>query len=252
MSAIEGNSSAAVPDSPTKDGPKRMGKGPAPMTVLVLVAGLLITGVLAFATATVNDRNESRLLQEQVDQAGTVVTGVLPSLLETPLASGAAIAMVTGGQFAPFSRVISPSVGSYGPFGYVALCGEQAGVPVVLGSVGTPSRATSDEGSAQCSFVHEPHVSPGLSVAGIVDQGSRVALWYASPGSASTQGLYAEYLLPPITIYRCPSRPHSRIWISLSTSGRTRRSKTCWKPPPPSCPSVAGMPRRRSRSPTRS
>jgi len=174
-----------------------MRKGPARITVLVLVAGLLITGVLAFATATVNDRNEGRLLQEQVDQAGTVVTGVLPSLLETPLASGAAIAMVTGGQIAPFSRVISPSVGSNGPFGYVALCGEQAGVPVVLGSVGTPGRATSEEGSAQCNFVQKPHIPPGLSVAGIVDQGSRVALWYASPGSAPAQGIYAEYLLPP-------------------------------------------------------
>ncbi len=68
-----------------------MGKGPALITVLVLVAGLLITGVLALVTATVNDRNESRLLQEQVDEAGTVVAELLPSL-ETPLATGAAIA----------------------------------------------------------------------------------------------------------------------------------------------------------------
>ena len=72
--------------------------------------GLVITGVLAWVTSTVNDRNENRLLQEQVAEAGTVVSGVLPSL-ETPLASGEAIAGVTGGRIAPFRQFIGPYVG---------------------------------------------------------------------------------------------------------------------------------------------
>ena len=48
--------------------------------------GFAITAVFAWVTATVNDRNENRLLQEQVNEAGTVVAGVLPTL-EIPMAS---------------------------------------------------------------------------------------------------------------------------------------------------------------------
>lgn len=195
MSAVESGSGDEAPGSPPQRRLKPMGKGPALITVLVLIAGLLITAVLALVTATVNDRNETRLLQEQVDEAGTVLAELLPSL-ETPLATGAAIAGVTGGQITPFNQVISPTVGSNGLFGYVALCGEQAGVPVVLASLGTPSPKTRERGSAQCDLVHEPHIPSGLSVEGLIDQESRVGLWYASPGSVPALGVYAEYLLP--------------------------------------------------------
>ena len=173
----------------------RIGESAATVATIVLIVGFAITGVLAWVTSTVNDRNENRLLQEQVNEAGTVVSGVLPSL-EIPLASGAAIAEVTRGQTTPFSQFIAPYVGKAGPFAYAALCGVENGVPVVLGSVGTPS-GSAGTGATQCDFVSASHTSPTLSVDGVLDGGTRVGLSYLSPGSTPPLGVYAEYLLPP-------------------------------------------------------
>jgi serine phosphatase RsbU (regulator of sigma subunit) len=175
---------------------RRKGGPVATLAILVLVAGFAITAVLAWVTATVNDRNENRLLQVQVNEAGTVVSGVLPTL-ETPLASGAAIAKVTSGRTAPFFQFIAPYVGPAGPFAYVALCGVEGGAPAVLGSVGTPSGEAKSEGAAQCQFVSESHTSSTLSVGKTLDAGTRVGLSYASPGATPPLGVYAEYLLPP-------------------------------------------------------
>ncbi|MGD0394263.1 MAG: PP2C family protein-serine/threonine phosphatase [Acidimicrobiales bacterium] len=166
------------------------------MAILVLIVGFAITAALAWVTATVNDRNENRLLQVQVNEAGTVVSGVLPTL-ETPLASGAAIAEATGGRTAPFTQFIRPYVGPAGTFAYVALCGMQGGAPAVLASLGTPSAETATAGAAQCDFVSEPHASSTLSVGKMLDAGTRVGLSYAATGSVPGLGVYAEYLLPP-------------------------------------------------------
>ena len=193
-------------------GPSPTRRSAATMAILVLLVGFAITGVLAWVTATVNDRNENRLLQEQVDEAGTVVTGVLPSL-EIPLASGAAIAGVTDGRTKPFSEYMTPYVGRGGPFAYAALCGEEGGAPAVLGSVGTPSGAAKERGAAQCEFVSEPHSSSTLSVGSILDAGSRVGLSYASLGSMPRFGVYAEYLLPP---HRHIALPQSSSFPNLN------------------------------------
>jgi serine phosphatase RsbU (regulator of sigma subunit) len=177
------------------------------MAILVLLAGFAITGVLALVTSTVNDRNENRLLQVQVNEAGTVVSGVLQTI-ETPLSSGAAIAGATDGRITPFSQFMAPYVGGAGPFAYAALCGVEGGAPAVLGSVGTPSGAAREKGATQCDFVSEPHASSTLSVGKILDAGSRVGLSYASPGTVPPLGVYAEYLLPP----------HRRITFPQSSS----------------------------------
>jgi serine phosphatase RsbU (regulator of sigma subunit) len=176
---------------------KKAGRGgpTVALAVLVLLAGFAITGVLALVTSTVNDRNESRLLQVQVDEAGTVVSGLLQNI-GTPLASGAAIAQATGGRTAPFGQFITPFVGSAGPFAFAALCGVEDGVPAVLGSVGTQSRLAGKNGASPCDFVSDPHASPGLSVGKMLDGGSRVGLTYVVPGTAPSLGVYAEYLLP--------------------------------------------------------
>jgi serine phosphatase RsbU (regulator of sigma subunit) len=174
----------------------RKGGPAATLAILVLLAGFAITSVLALVTSTVNDRNENRLLQVQVNEAGTVVSGVLRTI-GTPLGSGAAIADVTGGRTAPFSQFIAPYVGPAGPFAYAALCGVKDGAPAVLGSVGIASEAARREGAAQCDFVSEPHASSTLSVEKILDAGSRVGLSYVSPGSVPALGVYTEYLLPP-------------------------------------------------------
>jgi serine phosphatase RsbU (regulator of sigma subunit) len=169
---------------------------PGAITIVVLVIGLAITGVLASVTATVNSRNENRLLLAQVREAGTALAGFLPDL-ETPIASGAAIAGVTGGQSAPFGKFMSVYVGPDAPFAYVALCGTHDGAPVVLGSVGRPGVDGAGRGQAQCDFVSRTGTEPGFSVSGPVDRESRLAFEYRATGGATPLGVYAEYQLPP-------------------------------------------------------
>jgi serine phosphatase RsbU (regulator of sigma subunit) len=212
MSSVEGESGDERSVSDANEGSRRKGRSAITIAVLVLFVGFAITGVFAWVTATVNDRNENRLLQEQVNEAGTVVAGVLPTL-ETPLASGTAIAGVTGGQVTPFSQYMAPYVGSGGPFAYVALCGVEGGAPAVLGSVGTSSGPATKEGAAQCDFLSEPHASSTLSVGGVLDAGSRVGLTYAGPGTMPLLGVYAEYLLPP---HRHIALPQSSSFPNLN------------------------------------
>ncbi len=163
---------------------------------MVFVLGLAITAALASVTATVNNRNENRLLLAQVREAGTALSAVLPDL-ETPIASGAAIAGVTGAQSAPFDKFMSEYVGAGGPFAYVALCGTSDGAPRLLSSVGSPSADIGTDGAAQCDFLTPKRATSGFSVTGPVDNATRLALEYVAPGSGSPLGVYAEYPLPP-------------------------------------------------------
>ena len=178
---------------------------------MVLVLGLLVTGTLAAVTAIVNNSNENHLLQEQVREAGTVLTGALPDI-ETPLASGAAIAGVTDGQRAPFEHFISTYVGAEGPFVYAALCGTKDGAPVVLSSAGVPSADAAAGGVAQCQFVSGTGTPTGLSVKGIVDDGTRLGYQFVPPGSAFPFGVYAETELPP---HRRAAIPQSSAFSNL-------------------------------------
>ena len=224
MSSVGGESGDEESAGHAKAGSKRRGRSAITIAVLVLFLGFAITGVFAWVTATVNDRNENRLLQEQVNEAGTVVAGVLPTL-EIPMASGAAIAGVTGGQIAPFSQYMAPYVGSGGPFAYVALCGVEGGAPVVLGSVGSPSGEATKKGAAQCDFLSEPHAPSSLSVEGVLAAGSRVGLTYAAPGTMPELGVYAEYLLPPhrhIALPRSSSFPNLNFALYLGREVQER------------------------------
>ncbi len=176
---------------------------PAVITVLVVVAGLAVTAVLALVTATVNDRNESRLLAVQVEQAATALSGSL-QVFETPLASGAAIAGSGSGN-SGFDRFMSNFVGPAGPFAYAAQCGTTNGTPVIVGSVGAPGRSPGTQGSMPCDFLSDPAIKPGLSAGRILDGGTRVGLAYRSPIATEAAGVYAEFQLPPHRMVSIPS-----------------------------------------------
>jgi serine phosphatase RsbU (regulator of sigma subunit) len=168
---------------------------PSAITVVVFVLGLAITAALASVTATVNNRDENRLLLAQVREAGTALAGFLPDL-ETPIASGAAVAGVTGAQSAPFNKFMSHYVGPDGPFAYVSLCGISGGAPVVLSSVGSSSADVAAGGGTQCDFLTKKGAKLGFSVTGPVDNATRLAFEYIA-GSVPPLGVYAEYPLPP-------------------------------------------------------
>jgi hypothetical protein len=168
---------------------------PSRLTVLVLGFGLLITASLAFIAATVNNRNENRLLNVQVHEAGTVLAGAIPTI-EIPLASGAAIAVTTHGQDRQFDQFMINYVGPGHPFAYASLCGLNNGATVLLASVGTPNPSPAGV-SNQCGFLVSPRPTGALSIVGIIAGGSRVGYTYLASEKVPQFGVYAEGLLPP-------------------------------------------------------
>jgi type II secretory pathway pseudopilin PulG len=190
--------------------------------VVVLVLGLAITGVLASVTATVNDRNENRLLAVQVREAGLALGESIQNI-ETPLASATAIAGVNDGQTtSDFNQFMSSYVGKSGPFAYVALCGEKNGIPTLLDSLGTPGPTSEDGGSLPCSFLTKPPNSSALTLKGFVDNGNRLGYSYRSLSGTSPIGVYVETQLPP---HRTTSIGRSSLFPNLDFAFYLGRSQ---------------------------
>jgi serine phosphatase RsbU (regulator of sigma subunit) len=199
------------------------GLRPTLLTVLVMVVGLLITGSLALLAATVNDRNENRLLLVQVHEAGTVLAGAVPTI-ETPLASGAAIASMSNGHVDQFDKFMATYVGTGRPFVYAALCQLSASAPTAISSVGARATTTVDP-SAQCHYLAAQHRGPPLSVM-IVAGGSRLGYSYRTIGTNPQLGIYAEGVLPP---HKHVSLPRGSSFSNLSFAlylGNSQRSST--------------------------
>jgi serine phosphatase RsbU (regulator of sigma subunit) len=159
------------------------------------VLGLLITASLAFVAATVNNRNENRLLNVEVHEAGTVLAGAIPTI-EVPLASGAAIAVTTTGGAAQFDQFMVNYVGPGRPFAYASLCEVDNSAAVQLASVGNPGSGPGGVPD-ECSFLSRSPAAPALSITGLVKGGTRVGYTYLAAGKPSQFGVYAEGLLPP-------------------------------------------------------
>ncbi len=236
VSAIGNGSGGEGSDPSPQGGSKRLGKGPALITVLVLVAGLLITGVLALVTATVNDRNESRLLQEQVDQAGTVVAA--PSV---PRDAPGDRSRDRNGHRRP-DRPVQPGhlpyVGSGGPSPtWPCAVNKAVSGGARLGRNPEPDDQRAGAGSVQLVLNRTPRRASR-------SRGSRSG----EPGRplvcVARQGATARDLcgIPPsphhhISLPRSSSFPNLNFALYL---GEAYSSKTCWKPPPINCRSVAG------------
>lgn len=173
----------------------RRGTGPstpARATWAVVVLGLAITAVLGVLAATVNNRNENRLLNVQVREASTVLASAIP-YIEGPLASGAAIAGATTGDVTKFNQYMATYVGKGQPFSYVELCAASGGSAQGIAAVGHSGSPGSSE--SECRFMSGSHVTP-LVIVGIIDGGTRLGFNYRSPELPARYGVYAESPLP--------------------------------------------------------
>jgi serine phosphatase RsbU (regulator of sigma subunit) len=192
------------------------------LTLVVLVVGLAITAGLALLAATVNDRNESRLLAAEVRQTGTVFATAIPNI-ETPLASAAVIGTATGGDMNKFDSFMSDYVGAGKSFSYAALCSATSGPPVVAATAGQPGPSTSPP-SSHCAFTSDARATPGFSVVGISDHGSRLAYTYVTNG-VPRYGVYAEELLPRHRVVIPQSSSFSGLNYAVYL-GRSKQSRT--------------------------
>ena len=171
-------------------------RGWRPLAVVVVVIGLAATAVLSWITYTVNNHNERRLLKLQVEQTGTVLQVILPSI-QTPLASAAEIAATSGGDPVPFRTYMTAYVGAKGTFASVSLWRIDGHVPVPVTVVGAAPDLQPD--AAAASFFASTLGKSTVNVIGPLGSGSRRRLGYgfAAAGARPKFAVYAESALPP-------------------------------------------------------
>jgi serine phosphatase RsbU (regulator of sigma subunit) len=167
-------------------------------SLVVLLLGLVITGVLSWVCYAVNDRDETRLLALQSKQAGTVLQVVLPTI-QTPLASAAEIASTTAGDATRFHTYMSAYVGAQGPFVSATLWRLDS-APHLVATIGAQAALAGEPGKAETflsGLVRTQGRSPTLSVLGLL-VGAQPRLGYAftSAGESPSYAVYAEAALP--------------------------------------------------------
>jgi hypothetical protein len=170
--------------------PGRTSGWPFWLAVVVLVVGLGVTGVLTWVSSSLYTGNENRLLRLRARDVSSVLTAALPSL-QTPLASAAALADVTGGNFTRFKRFVAPYVGQGPPHPFVSLslwrvADPQRGPVAVLG---VPPKLSTEMARSQRFFSRAPAAS-SLAVIGFLRR-PPLRLGYAS--TAGVRGPFAAY-----------------------------------------------------------
>lgn len=177
----------------------RRDRGLGRLTVVVLVVGLVATGLLAWLTWWINDGNESRLLRLQVQEGVTALGGVLPGI-QTPLASAGELAKATGDP-AEFQQYMARYVGKDRPFVYASLWRVTgAGPPQRLVTVGrVPGRAGGAPSTASGRrFIQQAAASPQLAVSGhLGGRYPRVGYAYPTAGGTPKYVAFAENLASP-------------------------------------------------------
>lgn len=159
--------------------------------LVVLVVGLVVTGLLTWLSAAQYSKNEARLLRLRARDAASVLTESVPAI-QTPLASAAALADATGGSRTKFMQFVAPYVGTgpNGEFVSVSLWRVGAGPRSPVAVVGaTPALARSPL-RAQ-AFLARAARSSTLSVIGLL-QGPTPRLGYGFTG-VGVSGPFAAY-----------------------------------------------------------
>jgi serine phosphatase RsbU (regulator of sigma subunit) len=169
------------------------GRWPFWLPVGVLLAGLMITGVLVWISASTYSRNERRLLNLHVSDAGALFSGAFAAI-QTPLASAAALADATGGDVARFDQFISPyTTGTTPTFWSVSLWRLGAGQTAPLAMVGHPQVLGATPARAQAFFATAAASRSHLGVIGLLNTPPRhLGYAYASPGLTGRYVVYAE------------------------------------------------------------
>jgi serine phosphatase RsbU (regulator of sigma subunit) len=167
------------------------------LSIAVLLVALFVTGALSWLTYELNDHNETRLLKLQTKTARSILEVVIP-VIQTPLASAAAIAATTGGDAQRFTSYVSTYVGDKGPFVSVSLWRRDGPNVEMITHAGVVPLLSESPGRAQ-TFIGSAPKSPTFSVTPPIEQAGNFRLGYAYQGTEqpSSYIVYAESVLPP-------------------------------------------------------
>lgn len=180
--------------------PAREARRPWPFraAIVVLMVGLVVTGVLTAISSSLYSNNEKRLLELRGKELGAVLAEAV-SNLQTPLASAAALAQATNGNPQKFKRFVAPYVGHGRQFASMSMWRVDHGHPRALVAVGAPP-ALSSSSTDIPAFFQRAATSHRVAVMAL-PHAPTPRLGYAFTTAAATGPTgryvaYAESLLP--------------------------------------------------------
>jgi hypothetical protein len=167
---------------------------PGPLSLVVLLIGLVLTGSLTAASVTIHEHNEDRLLTLELRQAGSVVAEAVPSI-QLPLTATAELATVTNGDPSQFRSSITPYVGGKGPFASASLWRLGDAAPSMVAIVGPAPELARIPGAA-ATLLAQARRSPPLAVVNLLHRSQPGIGYAAASGLSSPWVVYAERVLP--------------------------------------------------------
>ena len=145
MPTSDGPSPDALTSTPSGSAEGSVRRRLVPLSVVVLVVGLLLSAGVAWAVAASNERDEQRLLGVQVEQGRAYVASVVQNLT-LRLAATAEVASATGAAPASFDAAASRDVGSHEVFASLSLWRVGSHGRVEVAAVGgTPEAAATGQ-----------------------------------------------------------------------------------------------------------
>ncbi|HXQ60223.1 MAG TPA: PP2C family protein-serine/threonine phosphatase [Acidimicrobiales bacterium] len=179
------------------DNPSQSVPGPRPswLSGAVLLAGLVLTGSLAWVSETIHDHDETRLLNLELHQAASVVAVAIPSI-QLPLSSASSLAAATDGDPQQFRNYMGSFVGGKGPFVSASLWRVENATTTMVALVGSPPELATTPAQLTAAL-SQARRTPTLEVLNLLNRPS-ASIGYAS-ASLLPPGpwvVYAERDLP--------------------------------------------------------
>ncbi|MCU1457658.1 MAG: Two component signal transduction histidine kinase [Actinomycetia bacterium] len=170
---------------------------PRSTTLVVVIIGLVITGAMTFATWSVHDSNEKRLLNQRTREAAAVLTAALPSI-QTPLGSAAVLAEATDGNDAQsFQQLMDPLVRNHQPFVTASIWALVSGHYRPILTAGTTSKMESRGQSMIDAFFQRSTQTATLGVFPLLHgKDPRLGYSYTVVGAPVRYIAYAESAIP--------------------------------------------------------
>jgi serine phosphatase RsbU (regulator of sigma subunit) len=168
--------------------------GPAQATLIVAVAGFVLTTGVTWTAWTLNRHNEHRLLEVQTHQAGAVIAGSILTISD-PLTTALRIAESGGRVAGPVRSYLAGEVGANKPFVFASLWESGAVSPREVTSIGT-SLALAQTPIEAIAFVQSALHARTFIVTGIPSAIPQRIGYAIADTNRPTFVIYAERAIP--------------------------------------------------------
>lgn len=160
----------------------------------VFVVGLVLVGLLTWASWRSFQDNETRLLSTHAKEAAQVINTAVPNI-QTPLAAAAELADATGGSAEDFRQFMQSFVGTQGPFVSASLWRIDNPAAGPLTVVGTSPKLSAGTGQAAAFFAGAGQTAK-LGVTGLLSGPSPRLGYEYHFANRGPFAAYAEAALP--------------------------------------------------------